>query len=828
MTRNLLIPIITLTLFICTSCTAAAPPRQTLDFNPDWRFALGEQPNAHQTSFDDTQWQSLRVPHDWAIAGPFDPNAPGNTGKLPWKGEGWYRKTFTLSPADADKRVFLNFDGVMAEPRVYVNGQLAGQWDYGYMAFQVDITPHLHFDKPNVVAVHCDTRNHGSRWYPGAGIFRDVQLVTTNSIHIPHWGIYVTTPTVTDTHAVVRAQVEVDNTLPNSRTVQVITTVLDPAGNPVARRSRITNAKPSTRTTLSNTLTLSNPQRWDVDHPHLYTLVTEIRHNDTILDRVETRFGIRTFKWTADDGFHLNGRRLQLQGVNLHHDLGPLGAAFNRRAMQRQLEIMKDMGVNAIRTSHNPPAAELLDLCDEMGLVVFDEAFDKWDHTATYHGGDKHFDEYFKRQLTNFIRRDRNHPSIVVWSIGNEIGYVLTNKNNKWKPKVDMLVEHVRALDPTRPVTMGNHGTGAVTNKNNHVLENVDIMSWNYNRKYALAKARYPDKPTIYSESASALSERGFFHLPLPAHKTDYVTDSRQLNAYDMNGATWSDMADVDLLRMEQDRYCAGEFVWTGFDYIGEPTPYNDQWVRKNNLTQSDASRSSYFGIVDLAGIPKDRFYLYRSHWRSEQTTVHIMPHWNWSGRKGAPVPVMVFTNGDSAELFLNGRSLGTRHKGEDKNVEGLDSYYSPMKHYRLCWLHVPYQPGTLKAVAYQDGKPIGQASVTTAGPPATLRLTPDRATIHADGQDLSFILVEAIDKDGNLCPFADNLVKFHLQGPGSIAAVGNGAPRSLEPFVASQRSLFYGKAVVIIRSNQDETGAIQITATAQGLTETTTRIKVE
>ncbi len=965
MTRQISTIVTGLLIIASAGCGAAADARQEVGFNKDWRFAKGAQPGAAQVSFDDSGWQALRVPHDWAIAGPFNANGSGNTGKLPWQGEGWYRKAFKLDAADAGKRVYLDFDGVMAEPKVYVNGKLAGQWDYGYIPFRVDLTPHVKFGGANVVAVHCDTRNHGSRWYPGAGIFRDVELVITDPVHVAHWGVYVTTPQVSDDQATVKVRTEIDNHLGAAQPIELVTRIVDPAGDPVAALNVETKVAANATQPIEGTVKIADPKRWDVEHPNQYTLVTEVKRGGEVVDRVETKFGVRTFKWTADDGFHLNGRRLQLYGVNLHHDLGPLGAAFNRRAMQRQLEIMQEMGVNAIRTSHNAPAEELLDLCDEMGLVVFDEAFDKWDHTATYHGGDAHFDAYFKRQLTNFVRRDRNHPSIVVWSIGNEIGYVLSNKNNKWKPKVDMLVEHVRGLDPTRPITMGNHGTGAVTNKNNHVLENVDIMSWNYNRKYALAKERYPDKPTIYSESASALSERGFYHLPLPAHKTDYVVPSRQVNSYDMNAATWSDIADVDFYRMETDRYCSGEFVWTGFDYIGEPTPFNDEWVKKNGLTQADASRSSYFGIVDLAGIPKDRYWLYRSHWRPDATTVHVLPHWNWPGREGKPVPVMVYTNGDEAELWLNGKSLGRKAKGgkpiaapvdlahkkkakasseetdrrnwawngsdgdmesrwcaEDEatdqwwqsdlgkvqpikscvihweqaannykykvqvSVDGkewktvatrdkfegegstsvhefdargryvkivftdlqygawasfyecdvystkppkqqqqLVPYYAPMDRYRIRWMDVPYEPGELKVVAYKDGKPIGETRMVTSGKPAQLRLTPDRATIDADGDDLSFVLVEALDAKGNPCHLADNLVKFELDGPGKIVAVGNGAPRSLEPFVAEQRSLYYGKAIVVVRSLDGDAGKVKLTATSDGMAEAMTRI---
>jgi len=627
------------------------------------------------------------------------------------------------------------------------------------------------------------------------------------------------------------------------------------------------------------------------------------------MDTDATSFGIRTFQFTANDGFHLNGRRVQLYGVCLHHDQGPLGGAFYPRAMERQLEIMRDMGVNAIRTSHNPPAPELLDLCDRMGFVVWDEAFDKWDGTADRVKGEPPLEQYGERQLRNFVLRDRNHPSVVVWSVGNELGG--GGREGITPERVKFMSDFVRKYDPTRPVGMGCHIPGLAEKPN---FDALDLTGWNYMRRYATYRQRYPDKPIVYSESASALSTRGFYELPLPNRKNEY-SKQLQVNSYDLNAADWSDIPDSEFKLMKDDSFVAGEFVWTGFDYLGEPTPFSQE------------AKSSYFGIVDLCGIPKDRFFLYRSYWRPDTTTIHILPHWNWPDRVGKNVPVFVYTNGDSAELFLNGKSLGRRQKGvmdrpenfakgkpvttgqagnpwwqvdlgetrpvrflaldferEEKNygyqikgstdgstwqtlvtkatsqtprydgpkdvVHHVDtqarylrvefttlpngakpevkefaaysqkadsSYYDSTYTYRLRWNDVVYEPGELKAVAYKDGRQIGEATMRTAGKPATIRLTPDRKDLNASGEDLCYVLVEALDDHGTLCPLADNLVRFKVVGPAEIAAVGNGNPLSLEPFQADVRKLFYGKAMLILRTKPGEVGPVRVTAASDG-----------
>jgi beta-galactosidase len=920
-------------LLIMTGCADSIAGRR--DLNTGWRFTKGEQPaEAAAMNFDDSDWQPVRLPHDWAIAGPFNPEEHGYAGKLPWKGVGWYRQTFTLNAADAGKPVYLEFDGVMAFPKVYVNGQLAGQWDYGYVPFRVDATPYVRFGQKNTLAVEVDTRKQGTRWYPGAGIYRKVKLTLCNPIHIGHWATFVATPQVGDNHATVLVQTALENHRDAAVKTEVTFEVLSPDGRTVARRTQSATVSAGASAPLDQRINITNPLRWDIVSPHLYTLVTTVRADGRVVDRQRTGFGIRTFEFTAADGFHLNGRRVQIYGVNLHHDHGPLGAAFYTRAMDRQLEIMRDMGVNTIRTSHNAPATDLLDLCDRMGFVVWNEIFDKWDHTAGRVGAEPPLEEYGEKQIRNFVLRDRNHPCVVAWSIGNEIANLPGSREGKSGPRVTFMRDFFLKYDPTRPVGMGCH---IPQTANQPILDALDLTGWNYMRRYSIYRERYPDKPIVYSESASTLSTRGFTNCPadgqdrlLCAASGLFVRSQRRV----MVGYSRCGIC-VDGKR----QLCGGEMVWTGFDYLGEPTPFDQE------------ARSSYFGIVDLCGIPKDRFYLYRSHWRPDETTVHILPHWNWPDRVGKNVPVFVYTNGDQAELFLNGKSLGRRIKGQrppkpvnfaqgaaitassqqtehpaaamlDENSDtrwcaasaqteqwlqidlgqvrpirylaldfereakyygytitvstdgdnwteaaakaGSDrpqwggarqmfhsvqadarylrigftelrertwasirsfgvypepvesDYYAPTYDYRLRWNEVVYQPGELKAVAYKDGKRIGEAVMRTAGQPAKIRLTPDRRELAATGEDLSYILVEALDENGTLCPLADNLIHFKVQGPAVIAGVGNGNPLSFEPFQADYRKLFYGKAMLIVRSEEGKSGRVQITAAAR------------
>ena len=912
--------------------------RKVMNFNHDWKFAKGDPEGSETSQFDDSSWKAVRLPHDWAIAGPFNPAENGYAGKLPWKGVGWYRKTFTLESLGSSQRVYFDFDGVMAFPKVYVNGELAGEWDYGYMSFRVDATSHVRIGR-NVIAVRADTTSHGTRWYPGAGIYRKVTMTVCEPVHVSHWGTFVTTPDVSDGSATVRVRSSIQNHLDVESEVSVEVALIDPDGLAVAAGTKDGKVSGGDSRKTDISFVVVDPQRWDISSPKMYTTKITIKADGELSDMETVPFGIRTFGFTADDGFHLNGRRVQLRGVNLHHDHGPLGAAFYPRAMERQLEIMRDMGVNAIRTSHNPPAPELLDLCDRMGFVVWDEAFDKWDDKADRIKGEPPLEQHGAKQIRSLVMRDRNHPSVVIWSIGNEIGNQPYDREGKSHERVKFMGDFVRKYDPTRPVGISCHIPGTVDQP---ILDSMDLTGWNYARRYGRYRQRYPDKPIIYSESASTLSTRGFYELPLPNEKTQFSKQS-QVSSYDLNSAAWSDIPDVEFQLMEDDSFVAGELVWTGFDYLGEPTPFARE------------ARSSYFGIVDLCGIPKDRFYLYRSHWRGDTTTVHILPHWNWPDQIGKKIPVFVYTNGDSAELLLNGKSLGRRTKGqppekpvnfalarataassaqtekgnvaagandadnstrwcatsegpgqwwqvdlgqskpvgyfaiefekEAKNYgyqikvstdksnwttlvtkntsrtpmwggsrhvfhdvdaqarflrveftampggtwasirefgaypEKVEStYYDVTYKYRLRWNDVVYEPGELKAIAHKGGKEIGQAVMRTAGKPATLRLSPGREELSATGEDLCYILVEAHDEKGTLCPLADNLVHFKIKGPADIVAVGNGNPLSLEPFQADYRRLFFGKAILILRTTEGQGGQIRVSAESVGL----------
>jgi beta-galactosidase len=761
-------------------------------FNNNWKFTKGNPENAQSTNFDDSSWEKVNLPHDWAIKGPFNEQENGSTGKLPWRGEGWYRNTFTLSSEDQGKVVYIKFDGVMSSPQIFVNGEPAGKWDYGYSSFYLDISDFVKYGQENGIAVYVDNRKHDSRWYPGAGIYRKVEMMTTEKVHEEIWGTYITTPVVSQSYAEMRILSNVWNKDSEDKKVTVEAVLVSPEGfeiKTVASRQRTLPA--GSLFQFDNWMTVVRPQIWDVDHPVLYSIKTKVIVDGKVVDSNETPFGFRSFEFTADDGFHLNGRRLQLRGVNLHHDHGPLGAAFNKRSMERKLEILKEMGCNAVRTSHNICAPELIELCDKMGLLVFNEAFDKYDKKADIFEATD-FYEFGERVIKNFVLRDRNNPSVFIWSVGNEMGDIQSNSNFGLQ-RLAAMVGLVRKYDITRPVTMA---CDQESNAHWRHFDYYDVHAWNYDQRWKTARKLDPSKSVIISESASTVSTRGFYELPLPEKPTDF-TQSNQVSSYDLHAPSWAEVCDDDFMWQENDKYIAGEFVWTGFDYLGEPTPYS-------------SSRSSYFGIVDLCGIPKDRYYLYQSYWRPEKDLIHILPHWNWPGHEGKKVPVFVYTNGDEAELFLNGKSLGKQSKKPKSEIS--------TERYRLMWHDVVYEAGELKAVAYRAGKVIGEKVLRTAGEAYTLKLTPDRSRLKASGEDLSFILVEAYDKNGNLCPLAEYMINFELKGPGEIAGVGNGNPQSHEPFVAPYRKLFNGKAMLIVRTIANKPGKITVEASAEGL----------
>jgi len=817
--------IITLFVVILSSCTnndmASSGNDWDTSFSFGWTFAKGDQIDAINPEFDDSSWENVDIPHDWAIYGPFgEPTERGNTGKLPWKGEGWYRKSFELPAEAKGKRLQFLFDGVMANPKVYLNGQEVGSWRYGYNSFWIDATDAAKYGSNNILTVHADTREHTSRWYPGAGIYRKVSMRLVDPVHIPVWGIYVTTPEVSNSNASVSADIKISNTTASNKNVRISLTIIDPAGKEITNLNETLDVEAGIVSNISLDCEIENPKIWDIEHPELYTCIARVYDGNKEIHSQETTFGLRTFEWTANDGFHLNGRRVQLYGVNLHHDHGPLGGAFYPRAMERQLEIMKEMGVNALRTSHNACAPEVLDLCDRMGIIVFNELFDKYGPTAGVQcSTGEYVDNYAEAEVKNFVLRDRNHPSVFLWSIGNEIGDVLTDKDGRAAEHVANMVKYFKKYDTTRPTTMGCH-VPSVSDGNKKILDALETSGWNYGRRYATTRKAYPDMPIIYSESASAFGTRGAYKLSSTDSKTDYKNDG-EITSYMLTAAPWSDIPEHEFEYMRIDSFVSGEFVWTGFDYLGEPTPYG----RMTKTIDGHLARSSYFGIVDLAGLPKDSYYNYRSLWRPKDNTVYLTPHWNWEGYEGQSIPVVLYTNGDEAELFLNGRSLGKKKKinpdlvktsqqisnGIDysvqENDENDDPYFEIIDAYRLRWMDVPFEAGEIKAVAYKNGDVIGESVVKTAGTATRIKLSPDRENMKADGMDLCYVTISMVDSAGNVCPLAMDMLSFQVEGSAKLMGVANGDAMGHDVFTDNTHSLFYGKAVAVLRNIPGKSG---------------------
>ncbi len=806
MSVTLRIPAVSLTLLAIAALASPANAQgdRRVSFNEGWRFHKGDVPGGESVATADQDWREVVLPHDWAIEGPFDKENNPNTGGLPVSGTGWYRKHFRVPAADKRMLFSVEFDGAMANARVWLNGAEIGFRPYGYASFTVDLTPHLQWDADNVLAVRLTPEAEASRWYPGAGIYRNVWLTKTGAVHVSHWGIGIRTPEITPSQATVAVSIVIENRSAKAAALTVESRVEDAAGKAVARSASELQVDADKPGTLEQTIAVAQPRLWDIDQPYLYRLVTDVKQGGKTVDSVTTPFGIRTVEFSATKGFVLNGRQRKLHGVCDHHDLGALGAAINTRALERQLEILRGMGVNAIRTSHNPPAPELLDLCDRMGFVVIDEAFDMWRIPKVKNGLSKFFDEWHEQDLTDLIRRDRNHPSVMMWSIGNEIpeqgragGGILAKQ----------LTEICHREDPTRPTTSAfDQPDGAIKNE---LAANVDVPGFNYKpTRYEEFQKAHPAWVMYGSETESCVSSRGVYHLPL---KLEGRTPDLQVSGWDIQAPPWAYCPDVEFFYQNKLPNLLGEFVWTGFDYLGEPTPYGGR--------KDWPSRSSYFGIVDLAGFPKDRYYLYKSVW-TETPTVHLLPHWNWEGHEGETIPVMVYTNAEEVELFLNGKSLGKKRLGVDtveipvgKNVSSTGHFTSP---FRLAW-DVPYAAGELKAVGYRNGAVYAQDTMSTAGKAARIVVTPDRASLHANGQDLAFFTVRVEDGHGNLCPLAGNLVKFKLSGPGTIAGVDNGNAASVEPFQAGYRTAFNGLALLIVRTRKVG-GTIQVTASSEGL----------
>jgi beta-galactosidase len=749
--------------------------------------------------FDDSQWRLLNLPHDWGVEAAFDPALPGSTGKLPWFGVAWYRKALDLPESDRGKKIYLDVDGAMAYATVWLNGKCVGGWPYGYASWRVDLTPFVDFGGENTVAIRLDNPPDSSRWYPGGGIYRNVWLVKTAPVHVAHWGTYVTTPEVSAQAATVKIQVNVDNDTDAGAGISVKNEIFKLKADGGKGRSvgalAIDGLKIDARQSGANLsqIKIANPKLWSLEKPQRYVVVTSVLQDGKTVDAYETPFGIRTIEFTVTNGFLLNGKRVPLNGVCDHSDLGALGSAINTRGLERQIEILKGFGCNAIRTSHNPPSPELLDLCDRMGMLVMDESFDCWEHGKTKNDYHLIFDAWHEKDWRAELRRDRNHPSIILWSIGNEVGEQ-NRPTNFWIGAELTAIAHQE--DPTRPTTSANSDVKAGYNG---FETNEDVFGYNYKPwEYGKFRDANPKQPLFGSETASCISSRGEYFFPVSTNKAGGMSD-HQMSSYDLYAPRWATPPDLEFTGQDKYPFVAGEFVWTGFDYLGEPTPYDR------------TSRSSYFGIVDLDGFPKDRYYLYQARWRPDLPMAHILPHWNWPDRTNQVTPVHVYTSGDSAELFLNGKSLGLKKKG-------------PLE-YRLHWDDVKYEPGTLKVVAYKNGKRWATDVMKTTGPAAKLTLRADRKKITADGQDLSFITVTVADKNGLLVPRSKNHIKFEIEGPGEIVAVDDGDPTNLEPFQAKEHDAFNGLALVIVRAKAGQPGTITLKAEADGLKSATIHI---
>ena len=797
-----------------------AAGERRVSFDASWRFQKGALPGAESPDLDDSGWRLLDLPHDWAIEGPFDPSISPHQGALPYFGVAWYRKRIQVPESAQGRDYAIEIDGAMSNATVFLNGHELGGRPYGYIGFALDLTPHLRFGGENVIAVRLAPEPESSRWYPGAGLYRHVWIDATGPVHVERWGTFVTTPAVSDAGATVSVRTELRNRGGDPAPVTLETAILDASGREVARSTSSPTVSAGATDGVLVRLTVPAPVRWDVERPYLYRAVSTVVRRGEVLDRYETSFGIRTIEHGPGKGFLLNGRRVPLRGVCNHHDLGALGAAVSRRAIERQLEILRKMGANAIRTSHNPPAPELLEAADRMGFLVMDEAFDMWGKPKMKNGHGTYFAEWGERDLRDLIRRDRNHPSVVMWSIGNEI---LEQADADGWTVAKRLTGICHEEDPTRPTTAGfNQIENAIRNG---LADRVDIPGFNYGaREYARILAEHPSWTIVAAETASCVSSRGVYHLPIEKYEKH---PSLQVTSYDVVSPPWAYCPDVEFAALEESPAVLGEFVWTGFDYLGEPTPFFP-WDKPRDQADWPA-RSSYFGIVDLAGFPKDRYYLYQSQW-TQAPMVHVLPHWTWAGREGQPIPVMAYTNAEEVELFLNGRSLGRKRKGEPWVMpvgEKVSRDRTFTTKYRLVW-EVPYEPGTLKAVAAVKGKAVATAEVKTARAAARVVLQPDRTTIRADGEDLSFVTVRVEDAAGTLVPGAENLVRFAVQGPGRIAAVDNGNAASLEPFQADRRKAFSGLALLVVRSKAGENGQILVTAASDGLAGARAAIRTE
>ena len=801
-----------------------------------WRFTREDQSQFSSPTFNDSKWSRVVVPHDWAIYGPFSfdndkqhlaiaqdgqkeaMEHAGRTGGLPFVGTGWYRRSLEIPSDLGDRRVFLRFDGAMSHARVYVNGKEVGYWPYGYNTFAFDITSFVRPGEANILAVRLENKHESSRWYPGAGLYRNVHLTFTSPVYVPLWGTQIQTPTIEASRAYVDVRTRIAGTSALSgHPLQVKTKILSPEGKVVAQREEQIQSTGTER--LYHTgFDVERPQLWDIDQPHLYKYVVELSEGGRLLDRDTTTFGIRSIELKAGDGFYLNGRKLKFQGACLHHDLGPLGAAVNEAAMRRQIRTMQDMGVNAIRTSHNMPAPEFVRLCDEMGMPVMAESFDCWAQPKVPNGYNLDFNEWHERDLVNLVHQFRNSPSVIMWSIGNEVPEQPSLDGAKLAYR---LQEICHREDPTRPVTNGMDNPLGVLKSG--MATALDIPGFNYRPfLYDSAHKVLPQGFLLGSETCSTVSSRGVYKFPV-VRKSMAKYPDHQSSGYDVEHCGWSNLPEDDFIRQEDHDWSMGEFIWTGIDYLGEPTPYYSDWP----------SHSSLFGAVDLAGLPKDRFYLYRSHWKKDAETLHVLPHWTWPGREGEVTPIFVYTNYPEAELFINGKSQGRQRKDrsikiEDTENEDSQKAFTRQKRYRLMWMDTKYEPGEVKVVAYDDtGKAVATQTVRTAGRPHHLELSADRTTISPDGKDISFVTVRVVDKAGNLVPDDGRLLNFKVTGAGSFRAAASGNPASLDTFHLPRHHAFSGQLVALVQS-AERAGEAVLTVSAKGLPSASIRIQVK
>ena len=832
---------------LALAITSYAQNQRSETILKEWDFRKGHNIEATEG------WEKVSVPHDWAIYGPFDrqhdlqrvavvqngeyvpSDKTGRTGGLPYMGQGAYRRSLEITEAELDgRRHILLFDGAMSEAQVFVNGEKVCFWPYGYNSFHCDVTDQLKAGN-NEIAVLLENRSQSSRWYPGAGLYRKVRHITLPQIHVPVWGTYVTTPYIGSEYATVRVRTKV-NGVDNNSAVTLRTRILDAEGREVACE---TDTRPIHNGQIEQNITVPSPQLWSPETPTLYFAETEVytggsintdwemarpeitvTHGDQLQDKVSTRFGFRTIEIRPDKGFFLNGQARKFRGVCQHHDLGPLGAAVNKAALRRQLTILKDMGCDAIRTSHNMPAEELIELCDEMGFMVMCENFDEWDIAKCENGYHRFYNLdsgngqiWAERDMINMLHHFRNNASVVMWSIGNEVP-------SQWKEEGVRMAGWLQGLchreDPTRPVTCGMDQYNSVVL--NGFAELLDIVGFNYKvDRYIPAYQILPQRIILGSETASTVSSRGVYHFPVKLGAA-IMHEDHQSSSYDTEFCWWSNIPDNDFAADEDYPWCIGQFVWTGFDYLGEPSPYDtDAWP----------NHSSVFGIVDLASIPKDRYYLYRSQWNKIDNTLHVLPHWNWEGREGEVTPVFVYTSYPSAELFVNGISQGVRTFVESDGVTPCLGEKA-MERFRLMWNEVTYQPGELRVVAYDaDGKVAEEKIVRTAGKAAAVKLTPDREVLAADGEDLCYLNVSITDKDGNPVPTDSRLVTVKVSGEGSFKAIANGDPTCLESFQKPQMHLFSGQLTVLVQSSETP-GEIVVEVSGKGVKKATVKLQTK